>query len=300
MAGPYQLTAAQQAWLSNSFMSWLFQIPPFIVPVGDAVNTVRDTTPAAPGDKPTIPTSLLNTKVVVGNLSRCDTTNWTLAGMPLQSVSATAPMRGWVIGSTDYGYQTWPLPTPADGIWVEGHPHARVFPWQDAPGAWDRHWLGVYPDRVVEMIGVDADRFTAEAAVEFTPTGQIVRSWPVGTLGVCRGNVPMNRYVLTRRSLTEPHVLGMVLPDMADGDGRLDPKLPFPRYNQRVRLRVVPTDLTGDALTVAKMLSTHGARLLDINGVPGRAAIWAQPGVQWIGSNIESLALPLEAFELVP
>lgn len=294
--GKYQVTAQQQAFLGT----WLaFLVSPFPTPTADQVVVPRDTRDAPTGTTVQVPAAMAGVRLDTGGVASTGPPGWSLAGIPMQAVDTFTPTRSWTVGTSVYGYTTWSVRTPAD-LWVEGMPRTRMWPLGPAPGDWDRHVVFVGATSVVEMIGVDADRSTAEKAVEWSWGGQVVRQFPAGRpTGVARSEVPMHRYIMTRRSLVEPHVLGVTMPDAAagpDSDGSLPPSTPFPRYNQWLRLTQVPVGLSGDALTVARILATKGARVVDITGQPV-ARIWTQPGAQWAGSNIHTLSLPLALFE---
>jgi hypothetical protein len=222
-----------------------------------------------------------------------------IPGLSAQYVSEFAALKQWTFGTTNYGYETKLLPTPSE-IWVEGMPRTRVLALQEAPGAWDRHVIFVYPTRVVEMIGVDSQKFTAEAAVEWSAGG--VRAWgmPKNWPSVCASGVQISKYLLTKASLSDPHVLGIALGNYAGADGSLPADTEFPRCGQRVVLSSIPTGLSGDARRVAEILSTHGAIIYDRNWAGKDGTLLIQPGAQWRGSSLDVVgSIPLSAFRLV-
>lgn len=291
----YEYTSNQQLWTGNSFMMWLTGTPEWTVFTADSIAVPRDRSKVVSFDSSL--SMSLDGYLKFGNYSK----PWdsSIPGLSAQNVSEFTSLKQWTFGTTDYGYETKMIPTPSE-IWVEGMPRTRVLAWQEAPGAWDRHVIFVYPSRVIEMIGVDSQRLTAEAAVEWSHAG--VRSWgcPKNWPSVCASGIQISKYMLTKGSLSDPHVLGIALGNYAGADGSLPADTSFPRCGQRVVLSSVPNSLTGDARRVAEILSIHGAIVYDRNWAGKDGVLLIQPGAQWKGSSLDAVgSIPLSAFRLV-
>ena len=235
-------------------------------------------------------------KVAVMNGSQSVPWLASLSGMPLNVSSPATPWRFVTTQSPWFPRMSRRVQVPVDP-WIEGHPRVPLFPWDVGPGAWDRHCIIVGPDSIIEMIGFDPRYNTCLGYAEIGLDGALL---PGSDGWMCAGQVSIARHTITADSFTNPHVSGIVIPDYSGWDGSL-PAGVFPKVGDRLRLAQVPLAVSligGHALAVAKMLHTHGCRVIDRSGGPV-ATLWVASGAHLNGSNIDQLRLPLSSFHLV-
>jgi len=219
------------------------------------------------------------------------------SGMPMEQVTTSTPLRQVFVDSPNRGKPRVELVPIAKGeAWLEGMPQ-----WG---GAYDRHWLGVYPDgATVEMIqarwvwnpmvGGDGWAWWCDEIGFWNPAGELTSGYPVTAAGV-----RLSSMILTPDLLDNPAVIGCVFPNYAGRDGD-DHSAPV-SIGDRFRLPNPPgPEVKGDLRKLLMLLHTHGVRVFDRSPGGRGVGLVTQAGAVWPGSNIGELKLRTTDFERV-
>lgn len=314
---PMEELTLEQAWKLTAVDPWakalLQHVPAWKTPTGDSVAPYRDRTRV----RSTLASTAWPahfTGAVVDCPPGHHLAGESLRGMPMEAIPDGAkPVPVWVTSMLVGQPRLEMVPIPKKP-WIEGHPHRG--------GAFDRHWIGVHSDGTTwELLQLtwnefgkktllggileafappgypDGAHWDALEAGRWDPSGKLVSGTPV-IAGACQ----LSPLLLTRDSLTNPHVLGLALSDYGKApgsDGQLN--VPFPLVGDRVAIAgPPPPGLTGDALAVWRIGESHGFRIFDRSGAKkGGGGIPVQSGAQWATSNIHTLRIPFDRLRLV-
>ena len=226
------------------------------------------------------------------------------AGTPIQAIPDGAPLvKVWCTGTR----RLMMLPIPPKP-WITGG---------DVP-MHDRRWLGVRSDgSVVQcfyLVRVIPNWWTVLSNVlnvalgypagphwecinagVFDASGKLID----GRAGTASG-LSCATYVPTRDTIRNGYVIHLSLSDYYGHDGTIKEST-FPRCGDRlVNTMPPPADLGGEALAIWLLTMEYGVRVVDRYGPqsPG-GKLTVQSGVEWVGSNLSELEIPMDAFELV-
>jgi len=281
---PQQQAVANSPWLRR--LCWW--IPTWRVPRCEVTSRPLDTTEVTASVPVEWPAELADVAL------ECDIgtdliAGVTLPGMPMQPAGPKPiPV---VVNDTYTGtvYRT-EAPIPKD-VWVEGMPLIG--------GTYDRHWIGVGPEFVDEIIQLNPHTNWCLRWGRWDWDGNLVAGTPVTASGAA-----LHR--LTYRVGDEPHRLAIGLDDYAGVDGTKT--WPFPRCGQVGRLsraayqREIAVAKTPEARSVLTSLHRHGAKFHDRTGAKRPAAgLLLTGGAQAAGRPLAGLTgrIHMRDFELV-
>lgn len=286
-----EFTFAQQATLNwSSWMKTLFGIPEFKPVASDCPgDRFLFTTEAGTSTPIEWPAGWAETKFDFHAGTGKVGPGGNVRGWPIQRYAPDARWENWT--QIRYGERTQvEVPTPNDRpMWLEGMPVRG--------GAWDRHWLGVCPERdeAIEMIwAVPGNR-------ECSGWGR----WQGGVLvegrAVCRGGVSLTERLWNRDD--SPHRMALHI----SGDDKLaETHFEHPTVGDVFRLstdatiRLLSTATTEEQRRWILAAQSHGMEVVDRNGNTEPHMLLATvSGTQWIGHSLYDLDVSLSDLELV-
>lgn len=213
----------------------------------------------------------------------------TLRGWPVQRYAPDAVWETW----TEWRYgnrRPVKVPAPMDPPrWIEGHPLRS--------GGWDRHWLGVCPERqeAVEIY------WTLPGRRECSGYGRWVDGVLVEGIPVCRAGVSLTAHLWHRSD--QPHRLAVHISGSDD-----DPATHFEhpatgdvlRLSSAAAIRLLAASTSEEQRRWVMAATTHGMIVVDRDGKTEPHMLMAPvAGAQWQGHTLGDLDVRMSDLELV-